>query len=437
MLIFMTAELQIRQDGVIKEHQVTVLIFTGRDFSLGVTERAKLELCFYIRRRLEPTPSGGQCPLKSKTATTGCLLTGRACRLCKPVQVWRLASIYDVGWSLRRAGIIPGNQLRSSRRKKISIPLPENYALMLINKLTNRIYPEFADFLRIRFPAFKVQKISLNAGFTCPNRDGSKGRGGCSYCNNRTFNPDYCDSRHSISRQLQEGVRFFSRKYPDMKYLAYFQAYTNTYDKIEILRLKYEEALRRKDVAGIVIATRPDCVSGDLLDYLQELSRRTFVMVEYGIESASEDTLRLVNRGHTFEEAKEAVFRTAERRIPVGAHIILGLPGETDEQMLCHADALSELPLTAVKLHQLQIIRDTAMAAEYGAFPERFRLFTVDEYIDLVAGFIDRLRADIYIDRFVSQAPKELLLAPDWGLKNHVFRALLQRRLSSMGGSKG
>ncbi|MDR0698054.1 MAG: TIGR01212 family radical SAM protein [Tannerella sp.] len=299
---------------------------------------------------------------------------------------------------------------------------------MLINKNTNRIYLEFTDYLKARFPAFKVQKISLNAGFTCPNRDGSKGRGGCSYCNNRTFNPNYCDNRQSITRQLQEGIRFFSRKYHDMKYIAYFQAYTNTYDKIEILRLKYEEALHNSDVVGIIIATRPDCVSGELLDYLQILNRRTFVMVEYGIESTSEETLLRINRGHTYEEAKEAVIRTAERQIPCGAHIILGLPGETNAQILQHAVTISELPLTSVKLHQLQIIRGTAMATEYESCPERFRLFTVDEYIDLVAEFIDRLRPDIHIDRFVSQSPKELLIAPDWGLKNHEFRAMLERK---------
>jgi radical SAM protein (TIGR01212 family) len=270
-----------------------------------------------------------------------------------------------------------------------------------------------------------VQKISLNAGFTCPNRDGTKGRGGCTYCNNRTFNPDYCDSGKSITEQLQDGIRFFSRKYPEMKYIAYFQAYTNTYDKIENLRSKYEEALRNDDVRGIIIGTRPDCVSGELLDYLQELNNRTFVMIEYGIESTSEETLRRINRGHTFNEAREAVIRTAERNIPVGAHIILGLPGETREQILKHAVIISELPLTSVKLHQLQIIRGTALAKEYETHPERFRLYTADEYIDLVAKFIDRLRPDIHIDRFVSQSPKELLIAPGWGLKNHEFRAKL------------
>ena len=300
---------------------------------------------------------------------------------------------------------------------------------MLINKKTNSSYPEFTDYLRKQFPLFKVQKISIDAGFTCPNRDGSKGLGGCTYCNNQTFNPAYCGNSKSITEQLKEGIFFFSRKYPNMKYIAYFQAYTNTYDKIEFLRSKYEEALRVEGVVGIIIGTRPDCVTNELLDYLKELGRRTFVMVEYGIESTSNDTLKRINRGHTYEEAADAVKRTAECGIPTGAHIILGLPGETHELILQHADRISELPLTSVKLHQLQIIRGTAMAEEYAMFPEHFRLYTTDEYISLVIDFIDRLRKDIYIDRFVSQSPKKLLIAPDWGIKNHEFRALLNHHL--------
>ena len=302
---------------------------------------------------------------------------------------------------------------------------------MLINKKTNSSFPEFTDYLKKIFPSFKVQKISLDAGFTCPNRDGSKGRGGCTYCNNQTFNPAYCDGGKSITVQLNEGISFFSRKYPEMKYIAYFQAYTNTYDKIESLKNKYEEALRTEGVKGIIIGTRPDCVTEELLNYLTELSRRTFVMVEYGIESTSNDTLERINRGHTYEAAADAVRRTAERGIPTGAHIILGLPGETREQILRHADIISSLPLTSVKLHQLQIIRGTAMGEEYGAFPERFRLYTANEYIDLVIEFIGRLRKDIYIDRFVSQSPKEMLIAPDWGLKNHEFRDKLEQRLKT------
>ena len=304
---------------------------------------------------------------------------------------------------------------------------------MKTNEKINSSFPEFTDYLRVQFPLFKVQKISIDAGFTCPNRDGSKGRGGCSYCNNRTFNPDYCSNSKSITEQLIEGIHFFSRKYPKMKYIAYFQAYTNTYNKIEALKEKYEEAIGVDDVVGIIIGTRPDCVSDELLDYLKELQARKFVMVEYGIESASNDTLTRINRGHTYEEAEDAVRRTAWRGIPVGAHIILGLPGETYDQILQHADRISELPLTSIKLHQLQIISGTVMAKEYETSPEHFRLYSVDEYIGLVIDFINRLRKDIYIDRFVSQSPKELLIAPDWGLKNHEFRAKLEQRLKKKG----
>jgi radical SAM protein (TIGR01212 family) len=285
----------------------------------------------------------------------------------------------------------------------------------------------FNDFLRLRFPDFKVQKISLDAGFTCPNRDGTKGIGGCSYCNNRTFNPDYCQSAKSIAAQLEEGKRFFARKYPEMKYLAYFQAYSNTYATLEELKRKYEEALNVEGIVGLIIGTRPDCISDEILNYLAELNKHTFLMVEYGIESASNETLQRINRCHTYEDAEDAVKRTAERQIPVGAHVILGLPGESRERMLQHADRISELPLLSVKLHQLQIIRGTRMAAEYAVHPENIPVFTADEYIDLVLEFISRLRSDIYIDRFVSQSPRELLIAPDWGLKNHEFAAKLKK----------
>ena len=302
---------------------------------------------------------------------------------------------------------------------------------MLINKKTGDLYLEFTDYLRERFPSFKVQKISLDAGFTCPNRDGTKGRGGCAYCNNRTFSPDYCDDNKSITEQMHEGIRFFARKYPEMKYIAYFQAYTNTYGDIELLRSRYEEALNIDNVVGIIIGTRPDCISNVLLDYLEELNKRTFVMIEFGIESTSDDTLKRINRGHTFEDSVNAVTCTAERGIPVGAHIILGLPDESREKILQHANKLSELPLTSVKLHQLQIIRGTVMGEEYEAHSERFMLYTADEYIDLVIEFISLLRKGIHIDRFVSQSPKELLIAPDWGLKNHEFRAILNSKLIS------
>lgn len=290
-------------------------------------------------------------------------------------------------------------------------------------------YREFGDFLRERFP-FKAQKIAINAGFTCPNRDGSKGRGGCTYCNNQTFNPSYCQTDKSVTDQLAEGVRFFSRKYPEMRYLAYFQAYTSTYGELERLERLYEEALGYPGVVGLVIGTRPDCMPDHLLDYLARLSEQVLVLVEYGVESTLDRTLRRINRGHDFAEAEEAIRRTAARGIAVGAHLILGLPGESRDEILGHADRLSELPLTTLKLHQLQLIRHTRMALEFERQPEDFHLFTVDEYIDLAIDFIERLDPAIALERFVSQSPKELLIAPDWGLKNYEFTARVNRRLA-------
>lgn len=298
------------------------------------------------------------------------------------------------------------------------------------------LYNEFASFLKAHFP-FKVQKISLNAGFTCPNRDGTKGQGGCTYCNNQTFNPDYCKTEKSVHQQLEEGKQFFARKYPDMKYLAYFQAYTNTYAGLEGLKRKYEEALAVDGVVGLVVGTRPDCMPDDLLHYLAELNRQTFLLVEYGIETTSDQTLRRINRGHTFAETVDAVRRTAEAGILTGGHVILGLPGETHEEIVGQAAVISRLPLTTLKMHQLQLIRGTRMAHEYALCPEDFHLFDVDEYIDLVIDYVEHLRPDLVLERFVSQSPKELLIAPDWGLKNYEFTARVQKRMKEKGAYQG
>jgi radical SAM protein (TIGR01212 family) len=297
-------------------------------------------------------------------------------------------------------------------------------------------YNDLGDFLRNIFP-YKVQKISLNAGFTCPNRDGSKGWGGCTYCNNQTFSPEYCHTERSITQQLDEGVRFFSRKYPDMKYLAYFQAYTNTYDEMERLKAIYEEALNYPGVVGLIVGTRPDCVPDALLDYFAELAKKTFVMVEYGLESTLDKTLLRINRGHTQAESEEAIRKTAGRGIYTGAHLILGLPGETKEEILHHADIISSLPLTTVKLHQLQLIRNTRMAKEFSDRPDEFHLYTADEYIELVVDFVEKLNPSITIERFVSQSPKELLIAPDWGLKNFEFTAKVLKRMKERGAYQG
>lgn len=292
------------------------------------------------------------------------------------------------------------------------------------------LYTDFSRFLTRYFPV-KVQKLTVNAGFTCPNRDGRVGWGGCSYCNNQTFHPNYSADPRSVTQQLEDGKRFFARKYPEMDYLAYFQAFTNTYGRLDRLREVYEEALRVESVRGLVIGTRPDCVPDALLDYLAEVHRRKFVLLEYGVESTLDSTLQRIHRGHDFACAADAIRRTADRGIPVGVHLILGLPGESREQMLHHAEVLSTLPIDTLKLHQLQIVRGTAMAREYAEHPEHFHLFDVDEYALLVVDFLRRLRPDIAVERFTSQSPRDLLIAPDWGIRNYEFVEKVKRILRS------
>lgn len=292
------------------------------------------------------------------------------------------------------------------------------------------LYTDFSRFLTRYFPV-KVQKLTVNAGFTCPNRDGRVGWGGCIYCNNQTFHPNYSADPRSVTQQLEDGKRFFARKYPEMDYLAYFQAFTNTYGRLDRLREVYEEALRVESVRGLVIGTRPDCVPDALLDYLAEVHRRKFVLLEYGVESTLDSTLQRIHRGHDFACAADAIRRTADRGIPVGVHLILGLPGESREQMLHHAEVLSTLPIDTLKLHQLQIVRGTAMAREYAEHPEHFHLFDVDEYALLVVDFLRRLRPDIAVERFTSQSPRDLLIAPDWGIRNYEFVEKVKRILRS------
>ena len=293
---------------------------------------------------------------------------------------------------------------------------------MDLNKVNTPYYNDYGTWIRRQFP-YRVQKISIDAGFTCPNRDGRISTGGCIYCDNRTFNPSYCQRRNSVTQQLEEGKQFFAHKYPDMKYLAYFQAFTNTYAPLDQLKALYDEALQVDDIVGIVIGTRPDCVSDELLDYLAELNQRTFVLVEYGVESTNNDTLLRINRGHTFEQSQDAILRTHQRGLLTGAHIILGLPGEDATESLRQAPIISQLPIDILKIHQMQIIRGTRLATEFERQP--FHIYTVFEYIQLIAEYIQRLRPDMILERFVSQSPKELLIAPHWGLKNYEFTNLL------------
>lgn len=287
-------------------------------------------------------------------------------------------------------------------------------------------YNDYGTWIRRQFP-FRVQKISIDGGFSCPNRDGRISLGGCTYCDNRTFNPAYCDRTKSVPEQIREGKAFFARKYPDMKYLAYFQSFTNTYAPVAELKRLYEEALAEPDIVGIVIGTRPDCISDALLDYLEDLNRQTFLIVEYGIESTNDDTLRRINRGHDFACSRRAIERTHQRGILTCGHVILGLPGEDEAENLRQAHQLSALPLDILKIHQMQIIRGTVLARQYAEKP--FHVYNVEEYISLVEKYIQHLRKDMVLERFVSQSPADMLIAPKWGLKNHEFTDRLNRHL--------
>lgn len=273
----------------------------------------------------------------------------------------------------------------------------------------------------------KVQKISIDAGFSCPNRDGKVGIGGCTFCDNTTFSPAYCSGSKSVAEQLEEGKEFFRHKYPQMKYLAYFQSFSNTYGDLQHLKSLYEEALASDGILGLVIGTRPDCISEELLDYIEALSKRTFVLVEYGVESVNDEVLKRVNRGHDFQCAVRAVEQTAKRGIFVGVHIILGLPGEDDDENIRGIRLLHEKGMTLLKLHQLQIIRGTQMAAEYAEKP--FPLYTAEQYIETIIRYIKALPHSIVYDRFVSQSPPGKVIAPSWGLKNHEFANLLAKEL--------
>ncbi len=289
-------------------------------------------------------------------------------------------------------------------------------------------YNNYSNYLHNIFHE-RVQKITINAGFTCPNRDGTKGQGGCTYCNNESFSPSFSMKNDSITIQIENGIKFFAHKYTNQKYLAYFQSYSNTYGPLEKIKAIYEEALQNENIVGLVIGTRPDCISNELLAYLSDLSKRYYIMVEYGVESTSNTTLERINRGHTYEDAVDAIVTTANLGIQTSAHLILGLPGEDRELMLEHARRISELPITTLKLHQLQIVRHTLMAKQYEQNPADFKLFGVDEYIDLLADFIAETSPNIVLERFVSQTPADLLIAPQWGLKNFEFAAKLEKKL--------
>jgi len=280
----------------------------------------------------------------------------------------------------------------------------------------------------------RVQKVSVDAGFTCPNRDGTKGKGGCTYCNNDAFNPSYCGPGKSVTTQIEEGISFHRRRYHKaVSYLAYFQAYTNTYAPVKKLRELFGEALRYPGVTGLILGTRPDCIDDEKLKYLKEISSNHYLSVEYGIESCYDRTLERINRGHTCKEAEEAVRATAALGINTGAHFIFGLPGETRDEMLSEAAIISGLPLKTVKFHQLQIIKGTAMEKEYRRNPGNFNLFSLEEYIDFFVRFLERFNPDIVVERFTGEAPPRFLEGVRWGKKrSDQLVGLIEKRLGEL-----
>lgn len=297
----------------------------------------------------------------------------------------------------------------------------------------NRRFNAYSNYFKRTFGE-RVQKVTIDAGFTCPNRDGTKGVGGCTYCNNDAFNPSYCTPEKSVTQQINEGIEFHEKRYRRAsKFLAYFQAYSNTYAPLDKLKKIYDEALAIDGIAGLVIGTRPDCIDDEKLEYFQQLSEKYYIILEYGIESCNNNTLKLINRGHTFEEAVQALERTKKYGIKTGAHFIFGLPGETKEYLIQEAETISSLPLDTVKFHQLQIIKGTIMEAEYKKNPEMFTFFELPEYIDFFIQFLERLNPGFVVERFAGEVPPRFLAGPGWGLiRNDQILNKFEKRLEEL-----
>lgn len=320
----------------------------------------------------------------------------------------------------------------------------------------NRRFNSYSNYFTKQFGG-RVQKISIDAGFSCPNRDGKISTGGCTFCSNAAFNPSYCQPEKSIRQQIEEGIEFHQKRYRRAsQYLAYFQPFSNTYKPLEELKSIYAQALegidsnptqfpRRNDmpsnqpkVVGIVIGTRPDLIDEAILQHLNEIQKNHYVMLEYGVESVYDETLKRVNRGHDFATAEKAIHRAAEHGIPCGAHFIFGLPGETKTMMLGAADVISRLPLTTVKFHQLQIFKGTKMAEEYQQHPEQFHLFDLEEYIDFVIDFAERLNPGIVIERFAGEVPPRYLVSEPWmKLRYDAVLSRIENRMEKRGTWQG
>lgn len=294
----------------------------------------------------------------------------------------------------------------------------------------NPYYTDYGEYIGRLFPDFKVQKLSVNAGFSCPNRDGTIAYGGCIYCDNSSFTPRYTDPRRSVRTQIEDGRLFFGRKYPDMRYLAYFQSFTNTHAPVSRLRELYYEALDCPGIVGLVIGTRPDCLPEKTLALLGELAEHTHVTVEIGAETSHDRTLREINRRHLWSDVEKSVLALHERGVHTGLHLICGLPGETEEDILTTVDRAAALPTDTLKFHQLQIVRGTELARRQSLDPDYVRVYDMDEYLRLCVRIIERVPRRIAIERFTSQSPADMLIAPRWGVKNHVFTDRLLSMLS-------
>ncbi len=302
----------------------------------------------------------------------------------------------------------------------------------------NRRFNSYSNYFTKQFGG-RVQKISIDAGFSCPNRDGKISTGGCTFCSNAAFNPSYCRPEKSIRQQIEEGIEFHQKRYRRAnQYLAYFQPFSNTYKPLAELKRIYSEALEVPSILGIVIGTRPDLIDEAILQHLNEIQKTHYVMLEYGVESVYDETLRCVNRGHDFATAEKAIRMTADYGIPCGAHFIFGLPGETKAMMLDAADIISRLPLTTIKFHQLQIFKGTKMAEEYQQHPETFHLFDLEEYIDFVIDFAERLNPDIVIERFAGEVPPRYLVSEPWmKLRYDAVLSRIEKRMEERGSWQG
>ena len=293
-----------------------------------------------------------------------------------------------------------------------------------------RPYNSYSNYFKTIFGS-RVQKLSIDAGFTCPNRDGKLSFGGCSFCDNDAFNPSYCQPNKSITQQIDEGIEFHRQRYPKAnKYLAYFQPHSNTYANLDVLKMLYSQALQHENVVGLVIGTRPDCVDEEKLDYIAELSKKYYIMLEFGIESCYDKTLERINRGHNFSQTKWAISQSVERGIKTGGHIIFGLPGETKIQMLEESNILSSLGLTSLKFHQLQLFKNTAIITDYEQNPQDFHLFLFEEYKEFIIDFLEQLNPNIVIERFSGEVPPRYRAHEGWGnIRNEEVVSLIEKRM--------